>query len=93
MHQVSAQGSRWRVLGRGTAVTCLLCPKGTVLPRAPCRDGWNKLPGHKGPTRGPAIVFSWLRTNASSCSPPQGSDQPRPFLRDAGCQEEESLLH
>lgn len=41
-------------LGRGTAGTCLLFSKGTVLPRASCKDGGRKLSqGYKGICRRP----------------------------------------
>lgn len=74
-----------------------------MLPGAPCKDGgeWafpgaqrdlpEALPGRSDPA---LQQFSpGYTANPSPCSPCQGSNQPGPFLRDAGCQEEEGVLH
>lgn len=85
-------------LGRGTAGTCLLPSKGTVLPRASCKDGGRKpAQGHKGtcPRARPGGLPTSLQQFGLTqpLFPCQGSHQPGPLLRDAGCQEEEGLLH
>lgn len=99
MHQVSAwrRGARGgTVLGRATAGTCLLSSEGRVPPRASCKDKGTKLPQvYEGTCPRPGRSHPSLQQSrlTQPLFPCQGSHQPGPLLRDAGCQEEEGLLH
>lgn len=101
MHQVSAWRSTWgHGAGPGAQQRPACCPqRGHCFPGHPPRMGKeNFLRDIKGPAQGkarpgrlhPSLQQFGLTQPLFPC---QGSHQPGPLLRDAGCQEEEGLLH
>lgn len=101
MHQVSAWRSTWgHSTGQGHSRDLPAVLKGhKCFPGHAARMGEENLPRDiKGPAQGqarpgrshPSLQQFGLTQPLFPC---QGSHQPGPLLRDAGCQEEEGLLH